>query len=167
MRVAPLQGRCWAAWNCGRNSGLASPRAKRADPRTAANRGRGSGRGARGGRGAGRGGRLDRHSATGIQFVLLDLCQADSCSDSDKKEHQGWGGDEGKRELEAENEGKADAKAEASGWDTGAADGETAEGDASAANGDAAAPSASKKKVVEAAPEPEPEVHRRAFSPSR
>jgi plasminogen activator inhibitor 1 RNA-binding protein len=34
-------------------------------------------------------------------------------SDSEKKEHQGWGGDEGKRELEAENQGSTDAQTEA------------------------------------------------------
>jgi plasminogen activator inhibitor 1 RNA-binding protein len=34
-------------------------------------------------------------------------------SDSEKKEHQGWGGDEGKRELEAENQGATDAQTEA------------------------------------------------------
>lgn len=33
-------------------------------------------------------------------------------SDSDKKDHQGWGGDEGKRELEDEDWGALDAKTE-------------------------------------------------------
>lgn len=33
-------------------------------------------------------------------------------SDSAKQEHQSWGGDDGKRELEAENAGGADAAAE-------------------------------------------------------
>jgi len=77
-------------------------------------RGRGGARGARGGadrppRGdrteGGRGGRPpraarpDRHSQTGKV-------------DSDKAEHQGWGGDDGKRELENENAGVTDAAAE-------------------------------------------------------
>jgi len=64
-------------------------------------RGEGRGRGGRGGAG-GRGGRSerpDRRSATGI-------------TDSAKQEHQSWGGDDGKRELEAENDGGADAAAE-------------------------------------------------------
>ena len=113
---------------------------------------------------------MDRHSATGIQCVRLARYAADHCSDSDKKDHQGWGGDEAKRELEAENEAAVDAKAEASGWDT-AADGAAAEpsawdtgadGEAPAANGDAAAAGPSKKKVVEAAPQPEPEVRSRS-----
>ena len=34
------------------------------------------------------------------------------CSDSDKKIHQGWGGDEGKSELKAEEDGSKDAFAE-------------------------------------------------------
>ncbi|GAA94831.1 uncharacterized protein L969DRAFT_20209 [Mixia osmundae IAM 14324] len=56
-------------------------------------------RGGRGRGGRGRGGRgkpFDRHSNTGI-------------TDSAKQEHQGWGGDDGKRELEAENAGALDA----------------------------------------------------------
>lgn len=76
------------------------------DDRAAGNRGRGRGRGGpRGARGAARGGargaegRPDRHS------------QTDNV-DSDKKEHQGWGGDEGKRELEDEDWGALDAKTE-------------------------------------------------------
>jgi len=60
-------------------------------------RGRGRGRG-RGGRG-GRGRPFDRHSATGK-------------TDSDKKVHQGWGGDEGNTELRAEVEGNSDAVAD-------------------------------------------------------
>lgn len=32
--------------------------------------------------------------------------------DSEKKEHQGWGGDDGKRELDNENQGRLDAVAE-------------------------------------------------------
>jgi len=71
-------------------------------------RGRGRGRG-RGDRGRGRGRTFDRHSGTGK-------------TDSDKKIHQGWGGDEGGTELKAEEGGKTDAQAEGDaaatdGWD--------------------------------------------------
>ncbi|KAF8481105.1 hypothetical protein DFH94DRAFT_738084 [Russula ochroleuca] len=70
-------------------------------------RGRGRGRGDRG-RG-GRGRTFDRHSATGK-------------TDSDKKVHQGWGGDEAGTELKAEEAGNTDAQAEGvaaatDGWD--------------------------------------------------
>ncbi|KXN89984.1 Transcription factor tau 55 kDa subunit [Leucoagaricus sp. SymC.cos] len=60
-------------------------------------RGRGRGRG-----GAARGGRrpYDRHSQTGK-------------TDSDKKVHQGWGGDEGNTELKAEEAAENDAAVEA------------------------------------------------------
>lgn len=98
---------------------------------------RGQGRGGRGGPGArgARAPRPDRHSQTGQH-------------DSEKKEHQGWGGDEGKRELEAEVEGEKDAAGEAKagdGWDSAPADGEkkaedgwaSKEGDAKAADGKA------------------------------
>jgi len=61
-------------------------------------RGRGRGRG-RGDRGRGRGRPFDKHSATGK-------------TDSDKKIHQGWGGDEGSTELKAEEAGTTDAQAE-------------------------------------------------------
>ncbi|KAI0257635.1 hypothetical protein BJV78DRAFT_1272579 [Lactifluus subvellereus] len=61
-------------------------------------RGRGRGRG-RGDRGRGRGRPFDRHSATGK-------------TDSDKKIHQSWGGDEGGAELKAEEAGTTDAQAE-------------------------------------------------------
>ena len=52
--------------------------------------------------------------------MRLSACQsatakkAKGCihSDSAKQEHQSWGGDDGKRELEAENDGGADAAAE-------------------------------------------------------
>lgn len=66
--------------------------------------GRGRGRG--GARGGGRGGRrpFDKHSATGK-------------TDSDKKVHQGWGGDDGKAELQAETAATVDAAAEQSGGD--------------------------------------------------
>jgi len=68
--------------------------------------GRGRGRG--GARGGARGGRrpYDKHSATGK-------------TDSDKKVHQGWGGDNGKTELQAETAATVDAAAE-SGADTNA-----------------------------------------------
>jgi len=62
-------------------------------------RGRGRGRGVRGGRGEGRGREYDRRSGTGR-------------TDSDKKIHQGWGGDEGGAELKAEEAGTTDAQAE-------------------------------------------------------
>jgi len=67
--------------------------------------GRGRGRGGRGGRGPrgdrehGRGGRLDRHSATGK-------------TDSDKKVHQSWGGDDGNTELKVEVAATVDAATE-------------------------------------------------------
>lgn len=71
-------------------------------------RGRGRGRG-RGDRGRGRGRPFDKHSATGK-------------TDSDKKIHQGWGGDEGSTELKVEEAGTTDAQAEgvaaaADAWD--------------------------------------------------
>lgn len=85
-------------------------------------RGRGRGRGRGGDRGGdrGRGARrpFDRHSATGKTYVhlVLIICIAnvDFCSDSDKKVHQGWGGDEPSSELKAEAAGENDAQAEAS-----------------------------------------------------
>ncbi|KIK71041.1 hypothetical protein GYMLUDRAFT_33156 [Collybiopsis luxurians FD-317 M1] len=92
-----------------------------AAPRKFENRGRGRG-GARGGRGVRRD-RPDRHSATGK-------------TDSDKKIHQGWGGDDGNTELQAEAAATVDAAAEqawgtsggneASAWDTPTTGGETA-----------------------------------------
>ncbi|ESK87871.1 hypothetical protein Moror_15278 [Moniliophthora roreri MCA 2997] len=89
--------------------------------------GRGRGRGG-GGRGAPRGGRrpFDRHSATGK-------------TDSDKKIHQGWGGDDGNTELQAEAAASKDAAAEgaATGGEWGA-DGAT-NADAWAAPADAPA----------------------------
>ncbi|TFY75565.1 hypothetical protein EWM64_g8450 [Hericium alpestre] len=62
-------------------------------------RGRGRGRGGRGGDRGGRGRPFDRHSATGK-------------TDSDKKVHQSWGGDDGTTELKAEEAAGADAQAE-------------------------------------------------------
>ncbi|EPQ27528.1 uncharacterized protein PFL1_05066 [Pseudozyma flocculosa PF-1] len=58
----------------------------------------GRGRGARGARG-GRGRQFDRHSQT-------------DRVDTQKNLHQGWGGDEPKRELDVEKKAEADAKAE-------------------------------------------------------
>lgn len=67
-------------------------------------RGRGAERGGRGRGAGGRGGRrqFDRHSATGKD-------------DSNKKIGQGWGGDDPKRELDAEDGAKADAAEEEAG----------------------------------------------------
>lgn len=66
---------------------------------------RGRGRGARGARGRGRGGgrgrEFDRHSGT--------------LPDSEKRVHQGWGGDDGERELQNEQAAAADATGEVSG----------------------------------------------------
>jgi len=74
--------------------------------RTAGQRGgRGSGnrgRGARGARPVGGNRPMDRHSMT-------------DRTDSHKQEHQAWGGDEGKRELNDENDGEKDAQAAVSG----------------------------------------------------
>ncbi|KAK1236191.1 hypothetical protein PQX77_000567 [Marasmius sp. AFHP31] len=104
----------------------------------------GRGRGGRGGRGGPRGGggggggrrAFDRHSATGK-------------TDSEKKVHQGWGGDEGKTELQAEEAASKDAAAESAAptgdWDAtatadawGATADAAAEGAADAATGDKA-----------------------------
>ncbi|KAL0951122.1 hypothetical protein HGRIS_007858 [Hohenbuehelia grisea] len=73
-------------------------------------RGRGRGRG----RGAPRGGRrpFDKHSATGK-------------TDSDKKIHQSWGGDDGKTELKTEEAANTDAAAEGT-WGGDAAPGDWA-----------------------------------------
>ncbi|KAI0757040.1 hypothetical protein C8Q80DRAFT_74265 [Daedaleopsis nitida] len=72
-------------------------------------RGRGRGRGRGGDRGRGRGRQFDRHSATGK-------------TDSDKKVHQGWGGDEGSSELKAETAAVTDVVAETNEWNAGAGD---------------------------------------------
>ncbi|KAJ8455081.1 hypothetical protein ONZ45_g19058 [Pleurotus djamor] len=83
------------------------------------NRGRGRGRG-RGGNRGGRGRQYDRHSATGK-------------TDSDKKVHQGWGGDDGNTELKAEEAATQDE------WGTPDTGAPAAEGDAAdkgAAGGD-------------------------------
>ena len=80
--------------------------------------GRGRGRGGRGGA-RGRGGqRFDRHSQTGK-------------TDTDKKVHQGWGGDDGNAELKDEAAADTDAAKEATAgdsWDTPATDGAAAAG---------------------------------------
>ncbi|PWN41260.1 hypothetical protein IE81DRAFT_348511 [Ceraceosorus guamensis] len=81
-------------------------------------------RGGRGGRGEGRGGR-GRGGPRGRGRAFDRHSQTDRV-DSEKRVHQGWGGDEGKRELENEENAVADAAAEgqapvpenaASGWD--------------------------------------------------
>ncbi|KAG1755234.1 uncharacterized protein EDB91DRAFT_1233985 [Suillus paluster] len=67
--------------------------------------GRGRGRGRGGDRGGDRGGRgrpFDRHSATGK-------------TDSDKKLHNGWGGDDGETERKTEEAATIDAAADATG----------------------------------------------------
>ncbi|KAF4622844.1 hypothetical protein D9613_001846 [Agrocybe pediades] len=68
--------------------------------------GRGRGGRGRGGARGGRGRAYDRHSQTGK-------------TDSDKKLHQGWGGDDGNTELKAESAAVVDAVAEsaANEWD--------------------------------------------------
>ncbi|KAI9453998.1 hypothetical protein F5148DRAFT_448713 [Russula earlei] len=77
-----------------------APAGDESTPKKADGEGRGRGRGrGRGDRGRGRGRPFDRHSATGK-------------TDSDKKIHQGWGGDEGGTELKAEEAGATDAQAE-------------------------------------------------------
>lgn len=93
-------------------------------------RGPGEGRG-RGGRGRGRGGRgrgreFDRHSQT-------------NKDETDKQVRQAWGGEDGKRELETEEKGEADAQAEGA---------EAA--DAAAPNG---APSSDKPAPIEEEPD--------------
>ncbi|KAI0374212.1 hypothetical protein BV20DRAFT_490954 [Pilatotrama ljubarskyi] len=94
-------------------------------------RGRGRGRGDRG-RG-GRGRQFDRHSATGK-------------TDSEKKIHQGWGGDEPTTELNAEVAADNDAAAEKNEWTNptdnadawGAGATETPAGEGAAATGEKA-----------------------------
>jgi len=80
-------------------NGSAEPRKKRDGEQ------RGRGRGVRGGRGRGRGGgrgrEFDRHSGT--------------LPDSEKRVHQGWGGDDGERELQTEQAAVVDATVESSG----------------------------------------------------
>lgn len=68
--------------------------------------GRGGDRGGRGGGGGGRGRTYDRHSMTGR-------------TDTDKRVHQSWGGDDGNTELRNEVAATNDAAAEA-GWGGGA-----------------------------------------------
>lgn len=82
--------------------------------------GRGRGRGARGS-GPQRGGRrpFDRHSQTGKtsvplnQFLISPFINPPS--DSDKKLHQSWGGDDGNAELKTEQAATNDAAAEGAG----------------------------------------------------
>lgn len=97
----------------------------------------------------------DADAVVVVQVVLKDLtgiapqakrerriffkCEAADClmiiSDSEKKIHQGWGGDEGSTELKVEEEGAQDASAEApaADWD-GAAANDDAWGSAPAAD---------------------------------
>ena len=85
----------------------------------------GRGRGVRGGRGRGgegrggegRGGRrpYDKHSQTGktcVFFSLFFFTTHLHTSDSDKKVHQGWGGDDGNTELNTEQAATVDAAVE-------------------------------------------------------
>lgn len=103
-------------------------------------RGRGRGRG-RGGQRGGRGRAYDRHSGTGK-------------TDSDKKIHQGWGGDEGTTELQAEMQGATDAVVDTNNdWAGTAPSNDWAGGDNSASAWDApaaeageAAPAAAEEK---------------------
>jgi len=85
-------------------------------------RGRGKGRG-RGDRsragpdgGGGRGRQFDRHSQTGKTYVTLVSAYALALtffqSDSDKKVHQSWGGDDGITELKVEEAATNDAAVE-------------------------------------------------------
>ncbi|KAK0478459.1 hypothetical protein IW261DRAFT_1483616 [Armillaria novae-zelandiae] len=84
--------------------------------------GRGRGRGGRGGGRGGRGRPFDRQSQTGK-------------TDSDKKVHQGWGGDDGPTELKQEEAAVTDAVVEVSGdWGAPASGGDWA---APAPSGDA------------------------------
>ncbi|KAI0068352.1 hypothetical protein BV25DRAFT_1904746 [Artomyces pyxidatus] len=68
----------------------------------------GEGRG-RGGRGRGRG---DRERGRGGRGRPFDKHSMTGKTDSDKKVHQSWGGDEGNSELKAEQAGNTDAIAE-------------------------------------------------------
>lgn len=85
-------------------------------------RGRGGrgGRGDRGDRGArgGRGRPFDRHSQTGktyVSFLQIFLQSKHPISDSEKKIHQSWGGDDGNTEFKTEQAAVVDAAAEATG----------------------------------------------------
>jgi plasminogen activator inhibitor 1 RNA-binding protein len=85
-------------------------------------RGRGTDRGDRGADRGARGRTFDRHSATGKTCVPFSPPSPPSspCSDSDKKIHNGWGGDDGNAELKAEEAATVDAAAESTGNDWGA-----------------------------------------------
>ncbi|KAF8350028.1 hypothetical protein F5887DRAFT_410956 [Amanita rubescens] len=96
-----------------------SPEPKKFEGSRGRGRGRGGDRGdrgERGERGGGRGGRrpFDRHSQTGK-------------TDSDKKIHQGWGGDDGKEEFKTEQAATVDAAAEGDAWGAPAAEEEKPE----------------------------------------
>ncbi|KAK0544875.1 hypothetical protein OC846_003623 [Tilletia horrida] len=118
-----------AAAGAGEEEGLPSrQREPRGDRGDRGGRGRGRGRG-------GRGRPFDRHSQTGKE-------------DTEKRVAQGWGGDDPKRELDAEDKAVADADAEKNG------EAPVANGDAApAAEGEAAAPAAGATPTI-----PEEEV---------
>jgi hypothetical protein len=109
-------------------------------------------RGERGERGGGRGGRrpFDRHSQTGKTCVMPDIVGSithSSRRDSEKKIHQGWGGDDGKEEFKTEQAATVDAAAEGDAWgggETNAADWGTAAESAPAET--ATAPAAEEEK---------------------
>lgn len=82
---------------------------------------------------------MDRHSATGVTYVhlpslFIEILNAPPLSDTQKKVHQGWGGDRGDTEYKDETQGAADASKETKesgdawgagggttgGWDSGA-----------------------------------------------
>ncbi|KAH8835779.1 hypothetical protein DL96DRAFT_1575598 [Flagelloscypha sp. PMI_526] len=111
------------------------------EPSSGGRRPEGRGRG-RGGRGrGGRGDRPDRHSQTGR-------------TDSDKKVHQGWGGDDGRTELKDETNAATDATKEATGtneWDAPVASSWDAPG------GDSSTPADGTEKPARKEREPEPE----------
>ncbi|KAK0208314.1 hypothetical protein DFS33DRAFT_1302693 [Desarmillaria ectypa] len=103
--------------------------------------GRGRGRGGRGGGRGGRGRPFDRQSQTGK-------------TDSDKKVHQGWGGDDGATELKQEEAAVTDAVVEGSNeWGASASGGDWG---APAPSGDAWETSAADATADSAAPADKP-----------
>ncbi|PPR06893.1 hypothetical protein CVT24_011583 [Panaeolus cyanescens] len=117
---------------------------KKFDGNREGGRGRGRGRG-RGGDRPSRGRPFDRHSQTGK-------------TDSDKKIHQSWGGDDGNTELKAEQAASTDAAAE---WGAPAATDADAWGSGAAASADAwATPAEGENAEAEAKPEGRPRRER-------